>query len=221
MSLDPVLAEKYKNDPWFKAHPVAWLIVNDGMQQISSKKPTNFNMQCLLSNMCAYGDKKWQYEPGNADSGENTLKGSHVITDCSTLAHMFCDIANHLGFTTKAKQIKKDGYRIVTKPGIMSFNGKSGDQSLENRWCFGNHWIAECENTCYDPTFNFKGFSFNEVGKIYLGWYAKEEKKKDCFTGTYWKKEPNVLAAKDIYIRLTPNFAYTFKSTDKAGKEIG
>lgn len=221
MALDSVWLAKYQNDAWFQSHPAAWAIVKDGVQEISSKKPTNYNMQCLLSNMCAYGNVRWQYEPGSKVNVENTLKGTYQITDCGSLANIFVEIAKHLGFTgAVARKIKKAGHRIVTKPGVVTFNGKAGDATIEGRWCFGDHWVVEVSGLCYDPTFKFMGYPFAEVGDVYLGWYAKEERDPTVFTGMYWKADPNVTGAKNMYMRMFPNVAYTFKKTDKAGNEL-
>ena len=158
MSLDSIWLEKYQEDAWFKSHAAAWAIVKDGLQEISSAKPANFNLQCLLSNMCNYGMQRWTYEPGSRVNVEQTLQGITTVTDCGSLANVFCEIANHLGYEATPRKIQKLGYRIVTKPGVVTFKGTAGDQSLDGRWCFGDHWVAEYQSLCYDPTFKFMGW---------------------------------------------------------------
>jgi hypothetical protein len=64
-------------DTWFEDHPVAWRIVNDGMQQIATAKPPNWNVQSSLSNMCEYGKLNWIYDPGMPTSVDRTLRGTH------------------------------------------------------------------------------------------------------------------------------------------------
>jgi hypothetical protein len=223
MSLDSVFLSKFQSNDWFKANGAAWTIVKDGLQEISSTKPANYNLQCLLSNMCAYGALKWTYEPGSVVNVPNTLKGTHRVTDCKSLAEIFCEIAKRLGYETATpRKIEKRGCRIVTKPGMVTFKGKSGDRSLEGRWCFGDHWVAEYLGQCYDPTFKFMGFAFAAADTVYLGWYAKEERDETVFTKTYWKKDQTVNGSKDVYIRQFPDVGYTFKRTDvKTGREIG
>lgn len=221
MSLDSVFKARFENDPWFKAHPAAWAIINGEAQEISSKKPDNFNLQCLLSNMCNYGAKKWKYEPGSKVNIEQTLKGTFDVTDCASLANIFCEIASHLGFAGAIpRKIEKPGHRIVTKPGIITFNNRKGDPTLEGRWCFGDHWVAEYKGVCYDPTFKFQGFAFGAAGQVYLGWYAKEERDPSYFTKTYWKADPTVPGSRNVYMRMVPSVAYTFRTTDPAsGRE--
>ena len=221
MSLDSVFLAKFKDDDWFKTNAAAWTIVNDGAQEISSEKPANYNLQCLLSNMCAYGLVNWLYEPGSTVNLANTLKGTHKVTDCHSLAQVFSEIASHLGYDAKPRKIEKPGYRIVTKPGVVTFKGKAGDRSLEGRWCFGDHWVSECEGLCYDPTFKFMGYAFAAAGSVYLGWFAKEEADPTVFTKTYWKADPSALGSKNVYMRMFPNVEYTFKKTDPSGREIG
>jgi hypothetical protein len=204
---------------WFTANPVAWRIANGGTQQMATAKPAAWNMQCLLSNMCDYGKLNWRYEPGSRVNVDSTLQGNWVVTDCESLAKVFCAIADHLGFKATPREITRPGYRIVTKPGIVTFNGKTGDQSLEGRWCFGNHWVAEVDNLCYDPTFNFKGFSFAQAANVYLGWYARDVRDPKAFASTVWKADPAVPGSRDVYLRQIPDVAYTFTPTDLQGKE--
>jgi hypothetical protein len=221
MSLDPTLLGQLQHDPWFQARPAAWAIVKDGVQTIASTKPANFNLQCLLSNMCAYGSPRWSYEPGSRTNVENTLAGTHHVTDCSSLAQIFSEIANHLGYHTAPRKIERPGYRIVTKPGVVTFNGKAGDASLEGRWCFGDHWVVEYQNACYDPTFKFMGFPFASAASVYLGWYGQEKRDPGVFTGTFWDKDPTVVESRKVYMRMVPSVAYTFKKTDKTtGREL-
>ena len=188
MTLDPVFLQKFQKDLWFQNHTAAWAIVRDGPQQIASTKTANSNLQCLLSNMCRYGrSRPWRYEPGGPTNVENTLRGTCFITDCKGLARIFCEIGEHLGYEgIEPYEIKRDGYRIVTKPGLVTFNGESGYESLEDRWCFGDHWIAVYRSLCYDPTFKFQGFNFQQVPAVYVGWYARDVRDAQFFTGTVW-----------------------------------
>jgi hypothetical protein len=212
-------------DQWLNAHLVAEALVNKGKQQLMTAKPASWNLQCLLSNMCDYGRLYFQYSPGSASSSkssiEGLLKGGNVITDCENLAKAFCEIAIHLGFKTiQAQKIERTGYRIVTKPGMVTFNGKKGDPSLQGRWCFGDHWVAVYENLCYDPTFNFKGFSLAQAPTVYLGWFAQEMADPKCFAKTYWKADARVPGSRDVYMRMIPDIAYTFSRTNIQGKEV-
>lgn len=209
MALDPIFLDKFQNSSWFKSHPAALAIVKDGAQQISSNKPAHYNLQCLLSNMCAYGKRHWRYEPGSRVSAENTLRGTHPVTDCASLAKIFCEIAIQLGYNAVPRKIERDGYRIVTKPGMATFKGEFGDESIDGRWCFGDHWVAQSLGLCYDPTFKIASFSFGRVADIYLGWYAKEVRDKQVFTGTYWQADPAVSDSRHIY--MLPNAEYTYK----------
>ena len=208
-------------DDWFKDNPVAWSIVNDGPQWLGTAKPDNWNLQGLLSNMCNYGKQNWKYEPGSRVNVDATLKGTHFVTDCESLAKIFCEIAQHLGFQTATpRKIQRPGYRIVTRPGMVTFNGKTGDASLESRWCFGDHWVAEYDNQCFDPTFNFKGLGFAQVPTVYLGWFAQEMPNDKCFARTFWKADPTAPGSRDVYMRMIPDVAYTYKPTNIQGKEV-
>ncbi|MCA9260334.1 MAG: hypothetical protein KDA61_14080 [Planctomycetales bacterium] len=219
MSLDQVWLDKFKDDSWFTERPGAWAIVNGGKQQMSSAKSNLHNLQCLLSNMCEYGKQNWSYEPGTATSVENMLKGVQRPVDCNSLATAFQQIANHVIFEGRSSvnklHIQEAGHRIVTKKGMISFDGQKGDDSIDTRWCFGDHFIAEFEGQCFDPTFNFTSFSLAQINDTYLGWYGKEVKGQDCFTSTMWQAPAGNGEAKDIYVRLSPNFAYTYKKTNK------
>jgi hypothetical protein len=219
--LDTILKAHHEIKPFFKEHPIAWKIINEGKQLISSKRTDQYILESLLSNICEYGNKNWRYEPGTPCNAVTALKGTSKVTDCKSLANIFCLIANNIGFyNAVARQIKKEGYRIVTKPWLVAINGKTGELDFEGRWCFGDHWVGECKGLCYDPTFKFMGFGFAQVESIYLGWYAKEKKNENCFTGTYWQADPNVTDSRDVYIRLIPTFDYTFKQTNIGGAEI-
>jgi hypothetical protein len=210
---------------WLKDNPVAGRIVNDGTQQLATAKPDIWNLQSLLSNMWEYGKRNWKYDPGGTSSSirnlEGTLRGTNVVTDCQSLAKIFCQIAIRLGFRTiDAQKIERPGYRLVTKPGMVTLDGQTGDSSLEGRWCLGDHWVAVYQNLCYDPTFNFQGFSLPQVPTAYLGWYAKEMEDRKCYTTTYWQADRTVPGSRDVYIRSFPSAAYTFKKTNGQGKEV-
>jgi hypothetical protein len=210
---------------WLKDNPVAARIVNDGTQNLTTAKSDSQNLQSLLSNMCAYGRMYWEYSPGDTNSSnrklQETLRGTNVVTDCESLVRIFCQIAIRLGFRTiDAKKIERPNHRLVTKPGMVTFDEKTGDESLEGRWCFGDHWVAVYQNVCYDPTFNFQGFNLSQVPTVYLGWYAKEMEDRKCYTTTYWQADRTVPGSRHVYIRSIPKPGYTFRKTDRQGKEV-
>ncbi|QYF95731.1 hypothetical protein KY495_11580 [Massilia sp. PAMC28688] len=172
MTCTLVLTESQQK--WFASHKIAWTIVDGGKDDIVPENSAHQNLVALLANMADYGKRTWQYEPGNTTHATNTLKGLHKVTDCGSLADMFQQMAINLGYTNaKTWHIKPDNEkdRIVTEPGLVCFTGQVGDPGIEGRWCFGDHWVVQCDAKCYDPTFN-ETFSAAPLPP-YFGYWAK------------------------------------------------
>jgi hypothetical protein len=204
MSLDTTLTIFLQNDPWFVQHPAAWEILNRETHLISLNKSKLHNLQALLANMCRYGATRWQYEPGRATSADAVLSNRAEVTDCKSLADIFVGLVQHLPFITqiRARHIERQNYRIVTKPGLVTFNGRRGSASLEGRWCFGDHWVVEVDGLCYDPTFNVMSFSF--ANPPHIDWYALDEVENGVFTRSKWTND----SQRTIYITATGDYTF-------------
>jgi hypothetical protein len=206
MSLDTTLQMYLKNDPWFVPRRVAWEIINRGNHAIGLNKPKLLNLQAILDNMCDYGATGWQYEPGAITTADNVLRGNITVTDCKSLADIFLELVRHIPFVNlgqiQARHIERLNHRIVTRRGLVTFNGRTGSRSLEGRWCFGDHWVVEVDGLCYDPTFRLSNFSFGNPPQI--DWYALDQVEDGVFTRTKWT-HPN---HRPVYI--TANGEYTF-----------
>jgi len=181
---------------WFEARPVAWAIVNDGRDDLAPKNSPHGNLVALLANMADYGRAHWKYEPGSTTHVDNTLKGLHDVTDCGSLAHIFEEIAEHLGYTNaKAWHILPPGDnrdRIVTSENLQCFTGQVGDPTIEGRWCFGDHWIVICDSKSYDPTFN----QYFDSAPLppYFGWWGHYVHDRTVFATHYFscKDRPSI-----------------------------
>jgi hypothetical protein len=205
MSLDTTLTIFLQNNPWFKQHPVALEILKSGNSLISINKSNLHNLQALLGNMCSYGATRWQYEPGQATSADRVLSNLSTVTDCKSLADIFVELVQHLPLTIsnlQARHIERENYRIVTKPGLVTFNGRRGSASIEGRWCFGDHWVVEVDGLCYDPTFKVVSFMF--ANPPHIDWYALDEEERGVVTRSKWTNANQ----KTIYI--TERGDYTF-----------
>ena len=217
MALDEQLSAELSKNDWFKSHPVAWAIVDKGPQLLASdKKDPRHNVQCMLSNMSAYGLTNWQYEPGSPTNADRVLKGEMAVTDCKSLAEIFVLLVKNAGLEEgigpiKAEQIKKDGYRIVTKPGLCTFKNKPGSASLQGRWCFGDHWVATIGGLSYDPTFRIPGFAGQHPQ---LDWYAQEDRKCPEALGTKIKTVYKHPTDKTKYVYMRMDGEYTFNPKD-------
>ena len=100
MALDPALTTVIAldtDDGFFAARPAARRILVEGKQTLTQDKSVAHNMQCLLSNMCAFGKENWSYEPGNAQQWAVFLAGAGTRTDCIQLARGFAAIAQAFG----------------------------------------------------------------------------------------------------------------------------
>lgn len=206
MSLDTTLTLLLENDLWFRQHPVALEIVRDGDHLIALNKSKLHNLQALLTNMCSYGKTRWRYEPGAVTTANNVLIRSSTVTDCKSLADIFLELVRHIpvltGGQVQARHIERLNYRIVTKPGLITFNGRPGSRFLEGRWCFGDHWVVEVDGLCYDPTFKVLNFSF--ANPPHIDWYALDEEEDGVFARTKWTHANH----RTIYI--TASGEYTF-----------
>ena len=188
MACNIVLTETQRD--WFLQRPVAWAIVNDGADDLSRHNSPHNNMVALLANMCDYARAHWQYEPGNTTHVTNTLRGLHFVTDCGSLAEMFQDIAHQLGYTDAKRwhivpADERD--RIVTGPNLACFTGQVGDEGIEGRWCFGDHWVVNCLSRSYDPTFN--QYFDTEPLPPYFGWWGTYVYDKTVFATHYFESK--------------------------------
>ncbi|WP_213804318.1 hypothetical protein [Granulicella sp. dw_53] len=205
MALDTTLTIFLQSDPWFVQHPVAQEILVQGNHLISLNKSRSHNIQALLGNMCSYGAARWQYEPGAVTSADQVLTNRSRVTDCKSLADIFVGLVQHLPLVIgniQARHIERQDYRIVTQPGLITFNGRTGSRLLEGRWCFGDHWVVEIDGLCYDPT--FKVFNFSFANPPHIAWYALDEEEDGVFTRSKWTH------AHHQTIYMTERGEYTF-----------
>jgi hypothetical protein len=222
MALDEELKNLVEADEWFQSHPAALDILKNGTASIEHDKSALFNLQCLLTNMCQYGAKNWSYAPGSPTNADTVLTKKSTVTDCLSLAEMYLQILQHLDAhldadhkfgTAQRKKVEKAGYRIVTIPQLMAFNNRSGSQDLEGRWCFGDHYVVECQGKCYDPTFKVASFSFN--APPHVAWFAKETRTSPealkTKIKTAWIDETG--RNKAIFMKI-PSGDYTFNAKD-------
>lgn len=175
---------------WFTDHKNAWAIVNDGADDICPQNSPHGNRIALLANMADFGKRNWKYEPGSTTHVGNTLKGLHDVTDCGSLAEMFQKMAVNLGFASaKTWHIQPDDKkdRIVTGPDLVCFTGQAGDPSIEGRWCFGDHWVVQCDSKSYDPTFN-RSFDTQPLPP-YFGWWGRYVHDRTVFATHYFKSD--------------------------------
>lgn len=224
MALDERLSGLLKDDEWFQSHEAAVEILEQGSALISSDKPPLYNLQCLLVNMCTYGSTKWSYAPGSPTTADLVLSKKMTVTDCKSLADIFLLLVEHLDphlegshkfVDARRRKIEKTGHRIVTTPHLFAFNKRAGSPDLEGRWCFGDHYVVECQGMCYDPTFKVTSFSFD--APPHIAWYAKEDR-----TGPQAIKTKIRTAYidplgrnKTIYMKI-PSGDYTFNAKDPA-----
>lgn len=95
-------------------------------------------------------------------------------------------------------------YRMISKPGVCDFTGKTCDRELGLRWNFGDHSVAVVDNFVYDPSFKFTGFRYSPetMNSTYVEWWVREEAEE----GT-WNKRKYVDVAgvkPDIYEYQVP-----------------
>ena len=264
MALDAEFERQFspRNNEWFEEYSIAWKILKEGRQTISSQKKELHNLQCLLSNFCEIGKKYWVYAPGSAKNRAELRAlrcrqgdfdrgvGNRVIQDCQTLADGFVMLAHQIGYKDvlahhiqkmyyedktgrvnvvdydlnewyrlKEQDFKVDKIRLITKPGIVTFDGKSGAPGINYAWGFGDHWITVSTETgvCFDPTFKFSSFKLEDVEKVYLGWYAKQVNDPRCYSRIYYKDIKGV--QKNIFIKPNDHeHIYTFKAHDSRGR---
>jgi hypothetical protein len=222
MALDATLTDLLKDDEFFQSRPAALDIVEKGTATIASDKPALYNLQCLLANMCAYGLANWTYAPGTPTNADMVLRKKITVTDCKSLAEIFLTIVQALEPNladdykfrdARVRKFEKVGYRIVTTAHLFAFNNHQGSADLEGRWCFGDHFVVECQGKCYDPTFKVTSFSFD--APPHLGWYAKETRTSPealrTKIKTAWIDETG--RNKTVFMKI-PSGDYTFNAKD-------
>ena len=222
MALDEKLAGLIKEDAWFQSHQAAVEILEQPNGTIASDKVPLYNLQSLLANMCNYGAKTWSYEPGTPTNPDSVLSKKLLVTDCKSLAEIYLLIVQHLDAhlegnfkfnDARLRKIEKPGYRIVTSPHLFAFNNRIGSADLEGRWCFGDHYVVECQGQCYDPTFKVTSFQF--AAPPHIAWYAKEDRASPAALKTKIKTAwiDTTGKNKTIFMKI-PSGDYTFNAKD-------
>ncbi len=198
------------NRGYFQRFHVSLEIVScTGSPEISANASEDANLNALLTCMWLFGRKNWDYQPVGSVDVPQVLRGEKDRVDCKSLAQIFVEIAQELGnalrampdakvprrrdYGGQAVQIAKPGYRLVTSRDLMCIGGTTGDQEIEGRWCFGDHWVAKfADGHAWDPTFNIPNKVHRYDGGNYTGggahdgWWAKEETDKTYQNNTKW-----------------------------------
>ena len=191
-------SEDYDGE-FFGAHAIALVIASGGEKPLGGDISDIQTLKNLLTNMSEYGggktgsgsdsNSRWSYVPGNGQkNAKNCLQGMEREPDCECLAKMFQMMASALGFTTAlAREITRLGHRVVTEA-IPSFDGRVGDEEIDYRWCFGNHWVVDFQSHTFDPTYNLNyPTGQGSTANAGFGWWAQERQDSNLRHGSYYK----------------------------------